>query len=347
MRFFLALWLLVSALAWAQLDPALVRAFSPARPLATPKQKQVASPQLALPTRASAAQTDSPHAQLPKRTPADRVIVVSIDGLRPDVITPSMESLHRLFLQGSSPKVARTIDKSATLPSHASMVSGVDSSEHGIDFNAFKPEHANITRPTMFSVAHAAGLPTFMFVGKAKLKHLLNKPSDAELKMAGMNCKRVVKEATDQLKKGERGLVFVHFADPDSAGHRHGWMSDEYVAAVHDADACLEDVMAIIEHGGKMDRTLLVVTSDHGGHNRSHGTRMEVDQRIPWFAWGAGARRGRIQRNVHTTDTAATALAALGLALPHKVMGQAITEALGEAAGPVGMPIVGAPVGAN
>ncbi|MGZ9038927.1 MAG: hypothetical protein ACXW12_17710 [Burkholderiales bacterium] len=46
-------------------------------------------------------------------------------------------------------------------------------------------DRASIARPTMFSVAHAAGLPTYMFVGKAKLKHLLSRPSDAELKVAG------------------------------------------------------------------------------------------------------------------------------------------------------------------
>ncbi|MGZ9038928.1 MAG: hypothetical protein ACXW12_17715 [Burkholderiales bacterium] len=73
---------------------------------------------------------------------------------------------------------------------------------------------------------------------------------------------------------------------------------------------------------------------------RSHGTRMEVDQRIPWYAWGANARRGRTHRNVHTTDTAATALSALGLKLPDHIHGQPVTEAIGGTS-PVGMPLVG------
>jgi predicted AlkP superfamily pyrophosphatase or phosphodiesterase len=323
MRFFLSLWLVLVSVAWAQLDPRSVRAIAPTLPL-RPEPSKLAGP------RAKATQ----------KTPADLVVVVSIDGLRPDVITPSMKSLHRLYLQGSSAKVARTIDKSATLPSHASMVSGVDSSEHGLEFNAYKPDHASIARPTMFSVAHAAGLPTYMFVGKAKLKHLLAKPSDAELKVAGFRCKKLVKESIPQLQKQKRGVLFMHFADPDSAGHRYGWMSNQYVEAAHAADDCLSEVMDTIEHGGNMDRTLLLVTADHGGHNRSHGTRMEVDARIPWFAWGANARKGRT-RNVHTTDTAATALSALGLKLPDHMHGQPVTEAIGGLAGPVGMPLVG------
>src|SRR5688572_17344312 len=89
---------------------------------------------------------------------ADLVVLVSLDGLRPDVITPDMRALHRLYLQGVSPHTARTIDKSATLPSHASMVSGVDESQHGLNFNAYRPDRAAIGRPTVFSVAHLAGL---------------------------------------------------------------------------------------------------------------------------------------------------------------------------------------------
>jgi predicted AlkP superfamily pyrophosphatase or phosphodiesterase len=318
----LALWLVGITAAWSEINPRSVRAIAPSFDLAS--------------------KVGAPRAKAAQRTPADLVVVVSIDGLRPDVITPSMKALHRLYLQGSSAKNARTIDKSATLPSHASMVSGVDSSEHGLEFNAYKPDRGTIARPTMFSVAHSAGLPTYMFVGKAKLKHLLGKPSDAELKVAGFKCGKLVKESIPQLQKQKKGLLFMHFADPDSAGHRYGWMSNQYVEAAHAADECLDEVMNAIEHGGNMDRTLLLVTADHGGHNRSHGTRMEVDAKIPWFAWGGPAKKGRTKRDVSTMDTAATALSALGLKLPDHIQGAPVSEAIGGlAAGPAGMPLVG------
>lgn len=344
MRYFLALWLVLAGVAWTEFGFASSDGAAPLRALRGPPDPPLVEDGSARAIAPSA--PAGPLARAAQRTPAELVVVVSIDGLRPDVITPSMKSLHRLYLQGSSARVARTINKSATLPSHASMVSGVDSDEHGLDFNAYRPERGNIGKPTMFSVAHQAGLPTFMFVGKAKLKHLLGKPSDAQLKVAGGGCKRLLKDAVPQLQQQKSGLLFMHFADPDSAGHRNGWMSNQYVEAVHDADLCLEDVMQTIERSGRMDRTLLVVTSDHGGHGRSHGTRMEVDQRIPWYAWGANARRGRTGRQVHTTDTAATALSALGLTLPEHIHGQPVLEAIGStSAGPAGLPLVGNPVG--
>jgi arylsulfatase A-like enzyme len=196
----------------------------------------------------------------------------------------------------------------------------------------------------MFSVAHEAGLPTAMFVGKAKLKHILGHPTDAAFTMAGMLCDKLLRQALPYLQQAKRGVLFLHFADTDSAGHRMGWMTDEYMEAARSADRCLGRVMDAIEGSTHRERTLLLVTADHGGHGRSHGTRLDTDQRIPWFAWGAGVRRGRIARHVHTIDTAATVLSALGLKLPAGMQGQPVTDAFERALGPVGMPMLGKPV---
>ena len=53
--------------------------------------------------------------------------------------------------------------------------------------------------------------------------------------------------------------------------------------------------------------TLIIVTSDHGGHETHHGTDLPEDMTIPWIAWGAGVRRGHALTNrVTLPDTAAT-----------------------------------------
>ncbi len=320
--------------AFVQLGAVSVKAGDPGGPASPP------------PTQARLLTVDPALAPTAARLPsgsADLVVIVSLDGVRPDAIGPDMQGLHRLYLQGASPYLARTISKSATLPSHASMVSGVDASDHGLSFNAYRPERGNIAAPTIFSLVHRAGLPTAMFVGKAKLKHLLAHTDDAAFKMGGMICDRLLSEALPYLQTAERGLVFLHFADPDSAGHRYGWMSDEYMAAVKRADRCLDRVLRTIDDGGRASRTLLITTSDHGGHNKSHGTRLDVDQHIPWFAWGAGVQRGRFQRALHTTDTAATTLAALGIPHSPAMQGRPVLEALG-ALGPAGMSLVGQPM---
>ena len=73
-------------------------------------------------------------------TPKAKVLVVSVDGLRPDAIFHApAPNLHALACQGAYSWRARTIEPSMTLPSHASMVSGFPPEQHGIFHNDLQP----------------------------------------------------------------------------------------------------------------------------------------------------------------------------------------------------------------
>ena len=263
---------------------------------------------------------------------ADLAVLISVDGLRPDVVFPHALRIHRLQLDGAWAPQARTASKSSTLPSHASMVSGVDFQRHGLGFNAFRPERGNIQYPTIFSAAQKARLTTAMFVGKRKLEHLLDPATQGNpvhFAVGGVRCSRVTKLAIPYLQTAEPGVVFLHFSDPDNAGHQFGWMSEEYMAAVKRADYCVGQVTEALKAHPRVDRTLLVLTSDHGGHGHDHSAPIPPDTHIPWVAWGgAAAKSTRVRRLVTTTDTAATILYALGLPMPEDIEGKVVHEAL-------------------
>ena len=66
-----------------------------------------------------------PAQPLPQTSVSQHVLVVSIDGLRPDAIAAySAPTLQRLIREGSYTLSATTIDPSTTLPSHTSMLTG-------------------------------------------------------------------------------------------------------------------------------------------------------------------------------------------------------------------------------
>ena len=76
----------------------------------------------------------------PADWPASRltphVLVVSIDGLRPDAITTfNAPTLRRLTVEGSYTLAASTITPSKTLPSHTSMLTGLSPEQHGVLWN--------------------------------------------------------------------------------------------------------------------------------------------------------------------------------------------------------------------
>ncbi len=58
--------------------------------------------------------------------------------------------------------------------------------------------------------------------------------------------------------------IFVHFADPDRAGHKFGENSLEYEEAIMRCDEWLGLVTAFLKKKGLWDDTVLVVTTDHG-----------------------------------------------------------------------------------
>jgi hypothetical protein len=267
---------------------------------------------------------------------ADLVVVVSIDGLRADAVLTSHPTMSALATQGVIAPRTRTIGRSTTLASHASMLSGVDDDQHGLTWNSWRPNRPGILFPTALRIAARAGFDAALVVTKSKLQHLLGPwPDGVALTQSRGSCAAVVRHAEPWLRETRAGVALLHFPEPDSAGHRRGWMSNAYRRAVDEADRCLGEVVRAIEARPRgAERVLLIVTADHGGHGRSHGTLRDEDRHIPWIAWGGAAQRGaRVDRDTSTMDTAATVLAALGLPRLDGMRGQVVREAL-RAVGP-------------
>jgi arylsulfatase A-like enzyme len=91
-------------------------------------------------------------------------------------------------------------------------------------------------------------------------------------------------------------------------GHRTRWMSADYMATVRRAD---EAVGLLIASAGP--HTTVIVTSDHGGRDRDHGSADPAHLRIPWVMAGPKVRAGALATRVRTFDTAATVARVLGL----------------------------------
>ena len=56
----------------------------------------------------------------------------------------------------------------------------------------------------------------------------------------------------------------------------------------------------------------IIVTADHGGHDRMHGTEMEEDMTIPMFYRGPAFEKGKQLENISLLDIAPTIADLLG-----------------------------------
>ena len=105
-------------------------------------------------------------------------------------------------------------------------------------------------------------------------------------------------------------------------------LRDLYVAGIRQQDEEIAVLRGFLERAGLWDRTLLVVTSDHGEEFLEHGGvlhgRTQYDEvlRIPLILRGPGVPAGtRIARPVSIVDVLPTVLSLLGEPLPEEIDG--------------------------
>jgi arylsulfatase A-like enzyme len=265
----------------------------------------------------------------------DHVLIVSMDGLRPDAIPRFRpRSLSRLVCEGSYSLEAQTIVPSRTLPGHMSMVSGEPPEVHGVLHNNDPDESRwEVDVPTIFALAHEHGLTTAGIFSKTKFRQLYepgtldhaDQPANyLDLRPAW----RTVDEAQFALKRIRPNLLFVHFAEPDYIGHFLGWMGRPYRWSVTWTDRAVAQLLRTADQVYGPANYTVILTSDHGGSGLTHGSADPVDTSIPWVAWGRGVRgETMLGAGIRTMDTAATAMWLLGVERPEEWLGRPVTEA--------------------
>lgn len=273
----------------------------------------------------------------------EHVLIVSIDGLRPDLaLRADAPHLREMLRQGAYTFWARTTAVSITLPSHTSMLTGVVPGKHGIEWNRDLPfkEPVYPRVPTVFELATQAGYTAAMVAGKSKFCALA-KPGTvtwAEYPKEGQGVSNewVAAAAIKLIETKKPDLIFVHFPETDGVGHARGWGSPEQIACIEKTDRQLGLVFDALERAGLRSSTFVVVTADHGGAGLTHGADDPRSRHIPWIAVGPGVRQGfdltqLAELEVRTEDTCATACYLLGLPLPSYFDGKPVKAAFEKA----------------
>lgn len=274
--------------------------------------------------------------------PSDKhVVVISIDGLRPDVLLRAKApNIRALTEHGSFTFWAESTDLAITLPTHVSMLTGVPPSKHQVLWNDDRDVNPSMLAvPTLFDLTKKAGFSNAMVVGKRKLA-IMARPGmvdwlNAPEGKAKPDALTVSARAAEILRQHRPSVLFVHFPDPDSVGHAAGWGSPAQVAVADRADQGVGTIVAALRELGLSDKTLLIVTADHGGSGRSHGAKFPFSHYIPWIAVGPGVRENydltlEPKLAVRVVDVFATALNFLGVAIPADVEGKPVLAIFGK-----------------
>ena len=243
----------------------------------------------------------------------NKVVLISIDGMRPDGVlacgNPFVDELKKI---GSYTFCAKTVFPSVTLPCHMSMFHSVTPERHGITTNDFVPQVRPISG--IFEQVKASKGVCSFYYGWEPLRNIA-KPASFKI-TRHMNAYLVESSdtrLTDQMladtAEFEPDFVFLYMVETDEkGGHDNGWMSDAYLGRISTA---LDNVKRVIDAFG--DKYNVIVTADHGGHDRCHGTDRPEDMTIPMFFVGKEFEAGREVENVSILDIAPTVADVMGI----------------------------------
>ncbi len=253
-----------------------------------------------------------------------------VDGMRPDaMLEADTPNFRRMLETGATTLAASSVTPSVTLPCHMSIFRGVDVSRHGITTNLFQP----LARPvkSLFDVATEAGLRCGMFYNWGALRDLCD-PFSLAVSMFNSNNdtlegdQAVCEAAARAIPEEDLDLAFIYLGNTDSMGHKAGWMSDEQLRAISNADDGIAKVIEAIQ-GTDRGYTALVL-ADHGGHEQCHGTLMPEDMTIPWMLTGTNVPQRKLTTPVRLFDTCPTIASLLDVPGDSQWEGAVIEEAL-------------------
>jgi choline-sulfatase len=284
----------------------------------------------------------------PAPAAARNLVIVTIDTLRADrlgcygnrgVATPRLDHIAAggaLFEQA-------TVHVPLTRPSHASIFTGLLPAEHGLRDNVSPSLAPEV--PTLAPMLKAAGFRTGAFVSSivlsrqsglhrgfdeyadrfevdgddARFLNTIQRPGDVAMKEA---------LAWIQSAGDGRFFAWIHLYDPHDPYEPPEPYASQYAGRPYDGEvAWTDELMGRLEGAlqrlGQEDKTLLVVTSDHGEGLGEHGETVhgffvyESTLRVPLIVRGPGVLPGRRMTGVaRSVDLLPSVLDLLGVPAP-------------------------------
>ncbi len=244
----------------------------------------------------------------------NKVILISIDGMRPDgFLQCGNPYIHEIMRRAYYSLNVETVFPSVTLPCHMSMFLSVPPTRHGITTNTYMPP----VRPVdgICERLEKAGAICTMHYNWGPMRDVARPDSVhyAECVNAYAMASTDTYLTDGALKAIENyhpEFVYLYMVETDDkGGHDVGWMTKEYF---HYVSVAIDNVRRVIEACG--DEYTIIITADHGGHDRSHGSDMPEDMLIPNFFIGKDFPAGEKFEGGSILDIAPTIAKLMGVA---------------------------------
>lgn len=255
-----------------------------------------------------------------------KVIFIVVDGMRPDVLeyVPQVEVLKDYAYYTME---ATTIVPPITLPAHVSMFYSQPPEVHGVVDNSYIHfEGDKLGYKTVYDVLAENGKQNAQIYSWSLLRELFDSDDnmytyrkDSGVYIGEQVNEELTVEALNYIGEYDPDFTFLYLGNPDAQGHTYEWLSEEYIAAVQTS---WERIQRIIDAFGKTHT--IIIASDHGGHNKSHGKDIPEDMTVPLFIVSNQIQPGVMPDGVSIMDIMPTVVDIFGLEIPENWAGKSL-----------------------
>ena len=269
------------------------------------------------------------HAEIKSDIDQPHIIILAFDGWG----ASSFKSADMPFLKDKLGQSAWTVHKRSILPTSsacnwATMFKGAGPEAHGyIDWD---------TRTPAFDITYADSkgfFPSFFSIYRRSypdqemgylyqwegMKYIFdesdfNYVKEFEVSVKGSD---LMKDAAVSYIIEKKPAVAAFVWDyPDKTGHTIGWYMDEYMSELSHIDGIINSIVGACAQAGIIENTLFVITSDHGGHGKTHGQPLLSDLETPFILFGKGINPVQIREPLMQYDVASILADYLSLEKP-------------------------------
>ena len=219
-----------------------------------------------------------------------KTLLILIDGMRPDAMV-QIPAAREVMEKAAYQLDGTTVYPSCTLPCHMSLFYSRPPLVHGVTSNTYTAR----VRPKngLWEVLRKAEKKTAMFYSWEELRDL-SKPGclTDSCFVAGeqqgwlVANEKLTDACIEYLNKEKPDFAFLYLGAPDGAGHKQGWMSQGYMEALEQSWVCTQKVLENLP-----EDYAVIITADHGGHDKRHTTFMKEDMTIPVLLLNTGCKK--------------------------------------------------------
>lgn len=253
-----------------------------------------------------------------------RVIMIALDGISVEgyqkANTPNLDAL---MAEGAFSLTTRVAMPSVTLPNWTSHLTGSGPEQHGVVNNGWKIDKFVLPAvetdtdgyyPSVFTILkeEMSEIKTAFYYNWINLFYPYNKKYFDEVSYLEKdeyipNYQKAINFIARNQDKPT--VVFLYSVHTDHAGHRHKWMSPEYIHSIEEADVQIGKFINEMKEKGLYKGTHFMFLSDHGGINNGHGGVTTNEMIVPWGITGPKIKKGfKIEEPNNTVNTASVIL---------------------------------------